>query len=117
MCQEPVILLKTDFRTSILEPGLVCLLQGMQTKMKFTILKALLLPIALLALGSINHASAATCNSSYTMAAVTTPGFSCTFNFLTFSNFNYLPSVSLMSGCGGVGEPACPPKRRFPIRR
>lgn len=88
--------------------------EEMQTKMKVTVLKALLLPIALLALGSINHASAATCNSSYTMAAVTTPGFSCTFNFLTFSNFNYLPSVSLMSGCGGVGEPACPPETTLP---
>ncbi len=82
--------------------------------MKFTVLKALLLPIALLTLGTIDHASAATCNSSYTMAAVTTPGFTCTFNFLTFSNFNYLPSVSLMPGCGDAGEPACPPETTPP---
>ena len=86
----------------------------MHTKMKFTVLKALLLPIALLTLGTIDHASAATCNSSYTMAAVTTPGFTCTFNFLTFSNFNYLPSVSLMPGCGDAGEPACPPETTPP---
>jgi hypothetical protein len=80
--------------------------------MKSTILKALLLPIGLLALGSVNHASAAPCNSSYTMAAVTSPGFSCSLNFLMFSNFEYLPSASL-TGCGGSG-PACPPEAPVP---
>jgi PEP-CTERM motif len=82
--------------------------------MKSTILKALLLSTGFLVLGSINHASAATCNSSYTMATVTTPGFSCSLNFLTFSNFAYLPSVSLTSGCGSSGEPACPPEAPLP---
>lgn len=82
--------------------------------MKSTILKTLLLSIGLLALGGVNRASAATCNSSYTMAAVTTPGFSCSLNFLTFSNFEYLPSVSLTTGCGSLGEPACPPEAPLP---
>jgi PEP-CTERM motif len=77
--------------------------------MKSTLLKALLLPIALLALGSINHASAATCDSSYTMAAITSPSFSCSLNFLMFSNFSYVPSSGLTAGCGGAGDPACPP--------
>lgn len=56
--------------------------------MKSTVLKALLLPLSLLALGGINYASAATaCAASYTMAAVTAGGFSCTIGDLTFSNF------------------------------
>jgi hypothetical protein len=76
--------------------------------MKSTILKALLLPIGLLALGTVNHASAATCNASYTLAAVSSPGFSCSVGFLTFSNFNAQFSVSIITGCGGVGEPTCP---------
>jgi hypothetical protein len=58
--------------------------------MKLTVLKALLLPIAFLALGGIDQASAATCNASYTMTAVITSGFSCTIGDLTFSNFNAL---------------------------
>jgi hypothetical protein len=55
--------------------------------MKSTVLKALLLPIAFLALGGFSHASAATCAASYTMTAVTAAGFSCTIGDLTFSNF------------------------------
>jgi hypothetical protein len=88
----------------------------MQTKMKFTILKALLLPIALLALGSINHASAATCNASYSMAAISSPGFSCSVGFLTFSNFDSQYTVGITTGCGAVGEPACPPEADTPDR-
>jgi hypothetical protein len=56
--------------------------------MKLTVIKALLLPLALLALGGTNHASAApACLASYTMATVIAGGFSCTIGDLTFSNF------------------------------
>jgi hypothetical protein len=55
--------------------------------MRLTMAKALMLPSALLALGGLNRASAATCAASYSMTAVTAPGFSCTLGALTFSNF------------------------------
>jgi hypothetical protein len=67
--------------------------------MKMTILKALMLPIALLALGGINQASATTCDASYTMTAVTTAGFSCTVGNLTFSNFDYKYDAGIDTGC------------------
>jgi hypothetical protein len=67
--------------------------------MKITILKALMLPIALLALGGINQASAATCAASYTMTAVTATGFSCTVGDLTFSNFDYKYDAGIDTGC------------------
>jgi hypothetical protein len=71
--------------------------------MKSTILKALLVPIALLALGGINQASAGTCAStSYTMTAVTTSGFSCTIGNLTFSNFDYVYEAGTDTGCTGA---------------
>jgi hypothetical protein len=63
-------------------------------------LNALLLPIALLALGSVNDASAATCNASYTMTAVTAAGFSCTLGALTFSSF-----AALYIASGGAATP------------
>jgi hypothetical protein len=70
--------------------------------MKLTILKALLVPIALLALGSINQASAGICGSTiYTMTQVTTAGFSCTVDNLTFSNFDYVYEAGLDTGCTG----------------
>jgi hypothetical protein len=70
--------------------------------MKLTILKALLMPIALLALGGINQASAGTCAAtSYTMTAVTTGGFSCTIGDLTFSNFDYVYEAGIDTGCTG----------------
>jgi hypothetical protein len=52
-----------------------------------TILKALMLPFALVALSGVNLASAATCAASYTLTAVTAAGFSCTVGALTFSSF------------------------------
>jgi hypothetical protein len=55
--------------------------------MRRSLLKALLLPLALLASAGINQAMAATCATSYTMTAVTAAGFSCTLGALTFSNF------------------------------
>jgi hypothetical protein len=58
--------------------------------MKLTVLKALLLPIAFLALGGINHASASPCLASYSMTAVMAGGFNCTLGDLTFSGFNSL---------------------------
>jgi hypothetical protein len=67
--------------------------------MKITILKALILPIALLALGGINQASAGTCAASYTMTDVTTGGFSCTLGNLTFSNFDYKYDAGIDTGC------------------
>jgi hypothetical protein len=67
--------------------------------MKLTILKALMLPIALLALGGINQASAGTCAASYTMTAATTGSFSCTIGDLTFSNFDYMYTSGLDTGC------------------
>jgi hypothetical protein len=67
--------------------------------MKMTILKALMLPIALLALGGINQASAGTCASSYSMTDVTTGGFSCTLGSLTFSNFDYKYDAGIDTGC------------------
>jgi hypothetical protein len=82
--------------------------------MKSTILKALLLPIGLLALGTVNHLSAAACNSSYTLAAVSSAGFSCSMGYLTFSNFNYQYLVGVTTGCGTTGEPACPPEGAVP---
>jgi PEP-CTERM motif len=70
--------------------------------MKLTILKALLIPIALLALGGINQASAGTCAAtSYSMTAVTTGGFSCTIGNLTFSNFDYVYEAGIDTGCTG----------------
>jgi hypothetical protein len=69
--------------------------------MKLTILKALLIPIALLSLGGINQASAGTCaTTSYTMTAVTTGSFSCTIGNLTFSNFDYVYEAGIDTGCG-----------------
>jgi hypothetical protein len=68
--------------------------------MKLTVLKALLLPIAFLALGGFNQVSATTCAASYTMTAVTTPGFSCTIGDLTFSNF-----AAVYSASAGVTPP------------
>jgi PEP-CTERM motif len=82
--------------------------------MKSTILKALLLLTGLLAFGSIHHASAATCNGSYTLAAVSAPGFSCSAGFMTFSNFNSQFTADLTSGCGGTGEPTCPSEAPVP---
>jgi hypothetical protein len=78
--------------------------------MKTTILKALMLPIALLALGGIKQASADTCTTaSYTMTAVTTAGFSCTIGNLTFSNFDYKydsgHDTGCVTGCTGVTTP------------
>jgi hypothetical protein len=78
--------------------------------MKINILKALMLPIALLALGGINQASADTCTTaSYTMTAVTTAGFSCTIGNLTFSNFDYMydsgHDTGCVTGCTGVTTP------------
>jgi hypothetical protein len=71
--------------------------------MKSTILKALLVPIALLALGGINQASAGTCAStSYTMTTITTGGFSCTIGNLTFSNFDYKYEAGIDTGCTGT---------------
>ncbi len=67
--------------------------------MKITILKALMLPIALLALGCINQASADTCAASYSMTTVTTGGFSCTIGNLTFSNFDYKYDAGIDTGC------------------
>jgi hypothetical protein len=87
----------TDFKFAVLQP-----VEELERdlSMKLTVLKALLLPIACLALGGINHASAATCNASYTMTAVTAGAFSCTIGDLTFSNFaaSYVPG-------GGAGTP------------
>jgi hypothetical protein len=68
--------------------------------MKSTVLKALLLPIAFLALGAFSHASAATCAASYTMTAVEAGSFSCTIGDLTFSNFAALYGTS-----GGATTP------------
>jgi len=77
--------------------------------MKLTILKALLIPIALLALGGINQASAAVCGASYTMTATTTPGFSCTIGDLTFSNFDYKYQAGIDTGCtSGCTSPSTP---------
>ncbi|MGA3236984.1 MAG: PEP-CTERM sorting domain-containing protein [Bryobacteraceae bacterium] len=78
--------------------------------MKLTILKALLVPIALLALGGINQASATTCAASYTMTAVSTPGFSCTEGNLTFSNFDYVYEAGIEAGCttGPCSAPSDP---------
>ena len=73
-----------------------------------------MLPIGLLALGIANHLSAATCNSSYTLAAVSAAGFSCSMGCLTFSNFNYQYLAGVTIGCGAVGEPACPPEAAVP---
>jgi hypothetical protein len=70
--------------------------------MKSTLLKALMLPLALLALGSLHNASAATCSSSYTMTAVTTGSFSCTIGNLTFSNFDYTFQAGVDTGCTGA---------------
>jgi hypothetical protein len=67
--------------------------------MKITILKALMLPIALLALGGINQASASACAASYSMTTVTTGGFSCTIGNLTFSNFDYKYDAGIDTGC------------------
>jgi len=70
--------------------------------MKLAILKALLLPIALLALGGIDQASAGTCGAtSYSMTAVTTGGFSCTIGDFTFSNFDYVYEAGIDTGCTG----------------
>jgi hypothetical protein len=69
--------------------------------MKSTVLKALLLPIAFLALGGFSHASAApACLASYTMTAVTAGTFSCTIGDLTFSNF-----AAAYTPTGGVVAP------------
>jgi hypothetical protein len=78
--------------------------------MKLTILKALLLPIALLALGGINQASAGACAAtSYSMTAVTTAGFSCTIGDFTFSNFDYVYEAGLDTGCtGSCTSPSAP---------
>jgi len=79
--------------------------------MKLTILKACLLPIALLALGGVNHASAATCSASYTMTAVTASGFSCNTadGNLTFSNFDFAYTAGITTGCtSGCSAPSTP---------
>lgn len=55
--------------------------------MRSTVLRALLLPVALLAPGAVKQASATTCAASYTMTVVTAAGFSCTLGALTFSSF------------------------------
>jgi hypothetical protein len=108
-----VLLLKTHIRaknwTRVL-PGF----EEMHTKMKITILKALLLPVALLAFGSINHASAAPCSSSYSLATVSATGFSCSVGFLTFSNFDPQFTAGLTTGCGGISDPTCPPQAATP---
>jgi hypothetical protein len=69
--------------------------------MKFTLLKALMLPLALLALGSVHNASATTCSTTYTMTAVTASNFSCTIGNLTFSNFDYTYQAGVDTGCTG----------------
>jgi hypothetical protein len=72
--------------------------------MKLMVPKALLLPVALLALGGgIDQASAATCAATNTITAVTAPGFSCTLGALTFSNFEDLYTDS---GAGATTPPA-----------
>ena len=77
--------------------------------MKLTILKALMLPIALLALGAINQASAGTCAASYTMTAATVAGFNCTIGDLTFSNFDYMYQAGIDTGCtSGCTSPGTP---------
>jgi hypothetical protein len=69
--------------------------------MKFTLLKALMLPLALLALGSVHNASAATCSTTYTMTAVSASSFSCTIGNLTFSNFDPAFQPGIDAGCTG----------------
>jgi len=77
--------------------------------MKITILKALMLPIALLALGCINQASADSCAASYTMTAVSATSFSCTIGDLTFSNFDYKYDAGIDTGCtSGCTAPSTP---------
>jgi hypothetical protein len=68
--------------------------------MKSTVLKALLLPVALLALGGANHASASPCLASFSMTAVMAGGFSCTLGDLTFSNF-----AAVYTASGGATAP------------
>jgi hypothetical protein len=69
-----------------------------------------MLPIALLALGGINQASAGTCAASYTMTAVSASTFSCTIGNLTFSNFDYKydsgHDTGCSSGCSQVTTPS-----------
>lgn len=77
--------------------------------MKFTLLKALMLPLALLALGSVHNASAATCSTTYTLTAVTAIDFSCTIGNLTFSNFDYTFQAGVDTGCTGSCTPAGTP--------
>jgi len=84
-----------DFEFVSVTPGI-----ERDLRMKLTVLKALSLPVALLALGGVNQASAVTCAASYTMAAVTATGFSCTLGALTFSNFDALYGTS-----GGASTP------------
>jgi hypothetical protein len=74
--------------------------------MKFTLLKALMLPLALLALGSVHNASAATCLTTYTMTAVSASSFSCTIGNLTFSNFDPSFQPGIDGGCTGPCTPA-----------
>ena len=77
--------------------------------MKFTLLNALMLPLALLALGSVHNASAATCSTTYTLTAVTAIDFSCTIGNLTFSNFDYTFQAGVDTGCTGSCTPAGTP--------
>jgi hypothetical protein len=77
--------------------------------MKFTLLKALMLPVALLALGSVHNASAATCSTTYTMTAASASNFSCTIGNLTFSNFDYTYQAGVDTGCTGSCTPAGTP--------
>jgi hypothetical protein len=70
--------------------------------MKFTLLKALMLPVALLAFGSLHNASATTCSATNTLTAVTASSFSCTIGNLTFSNFDYTYGTSIDTGCTGA---------------
>jgi hypothetical protein len=68
------------------------------------IVKAMLLPIALLALGCIHQASATTvCSGTFTMTQVTSNNFSCTTadGNLTFSNFDYQYTAGNVTGCTG----------------
>jgi hypothetical protein len=77
--------------------------------MKYSLLKALMIPLALLALGSVHNASAATCSTTYTMTAVSASNFSCTIGNLTFSNFDYTYQAGVDTGCAGSCTPAGTP--------
>jgi hypothetical protein len=76
--------------------------------MKLSLLTRFIAPAALLALASFD-ASAATCNASYTMLAVSQTGFSCTMGDVTFSNFLYNFTAGIDTGAPqNLGSPGTP---------